>query len=134
LVLVSLCLYNAFLSSQCLLLAYLKEHGVAHLRMCTLEMAFLSIHPLVDLLGRKACPLDVRKDPPTRPFRYETTVGSLLVSLLSIKVLKPRSLLSKLKAEANIVLGGNTAKKAVDTHRGGISISCMHTFSFLQFL
>jgi len=99
-----------------------------------LEMACLSIHPLVDLLGRKASPLDVRTDPSARSFRYETTVGPLLVSRFSVKVLKPRSLLSKLKAEANIVLSGNTAKKAVDTHRGGISISPMHTFIFSQFL
>jgi hypothetical protein len=60
---------------------------------------------------------------------YQTCGLSQLIICLPIYVatLRINSLLSKLKAEADIVLGGNASKKStVDTHRGGSPLSLWH--------
>jgi hypothetical protein len=68
---------------------------------------------------------------------YQTCVPSQLMICLSmyVAILNNNSLLSKLKTEAGIVLGGNAIKKSpVDTHRGGMYPHFLGCFSSHEFL
>jgi len=105
--------------TKCLLPAYFQFNSVAHI--CKRRFGppvVLFSQALSDLLGRQACSMDVRHHPSICPIRLASSVSSRLSAYIAI--LRRNSLLSKLKAEADIVLSGSASKKStVDTHRGG---------------